>query len=151
MWVGGVRAVILNEKDELLMVCQHHENRDIWMVPGGAIEKGETAKDAAIRETLEETGLKIDVEELIWHIEQITEKGKQRFVNYFRANICEGELLLGKDPEFDDEHQVLRDVKFISKDEICKLENVFPEYLKTELWEYINENYKNYSIYKIRK
>ena len=32
MWVGGVRVVIPNEtEDKVLMVCQHHEGRDIWM------------------------------------------------------------------------------------------------------------------------
>ena len=61
MWVGGVRVVIPNEEEnKVLMVCQHHEEKDIWMVPGGGIEAGESSIDAAIRETKEETGLDIE-------------------------------------------------------------------------------------------
>ncbi len=42
MWIGGVRVVIRDEDDKILMVRQQHEGRDIWMVPGGAIEEGKT-------------------------------------------------------------------------------------------------------------
>ena len=62
MWVGGVRVILTNEKNEILMLCQHHEDRDIWMVPGGAIEDGETSIEAAIREVKEEAGLIVKVE-----------------------------------------------------------------------------------------
>ena len=48
MWVGGVRVVLQNEEGKILMVKQHHENRDIWMVPGGGIEEGENSIEAAV-------------------------------------------------------------------------------------------------------
>ena len=32
MWIGGVRVIILDDMNRVLMVRQHHE-RDIWMVP----------------------------------------------------------------------------------------------------------------------
>ena len=59
MWVGGVRVIVFDDDDRLLMVRQHHEERDIWMVPGGGIEDGETSVQAAVREMKEETGLNI--------------------------------------------------------------------------------------------
>ena len=31
------------------MVRQHHEDRDLWMVPGGGIEEGENSIEAAVR------------------------------------------------------------------------------------------------------
>ena len=37
----------------MLMVKQHHEDHDIWMVPGGGIEAGENAAEAAVREVKE--------------------------------------------------------------------------------------------------
>ena len=41
MWIGGVRVIVMDDKNRMLMVCQHHEDRDIWMVPGGGIEEGD--------------------------------------------------------------------------------------------------------------
>lgn len=152
MWVGGVRVVILDEKDRLLMVKQHHEGRDILMVPGGAIEDGETAKVAAVREVKEETGLDIKVNRMIWHIEEVSQKRGQRFVNYFGAEIVGGHVELGKDPEFDNEHQVLREVKFMTKEEILNAsEKVFPALLKKELWELIEGDMEGYDSFKLRE
>ena len=82
MWVGGARAIVLDDKDRMLMVKQHHEDHDIWMVPGGGIEDGESAAEAAVREVKEETGLDIEVGSLVWHVEEVSERG-QRFVNFF--------------------------------------------------------------------
>ena len=49
MWIGGVRVIIFDDKKRILLVKQSHEGRDIWMVPGGGIEDGESAAQAAVR------------------------------------------------------------------------------------------------------
>ena len=87
MWVGGVRVIILDERNRVLMVRQHHEGRDIWMVPGGGIEDGETSSQAGVREVREETGLDVKIGKLIWHVEEVSEERGQRFVNFFLAEI----------------------------------------------------------------
>lgn len=41
-----------------------------WITPGGGIDAGESAREAAVRELFEETGIKITVEQLgdqVWH------------------------------------------------------------------------------------
>ena len=58
MWAGGVRVIIPDEEGRILMVRQHHDGKDIWMVPGGAIEAGENAAEAAVREVLERQALR---------------------------------------------------------------------------------------------
>ena len=131
MWIGGVRVIVLDDENRMLMVCQHHEDRDIWMVPGGGIEEGESSLEAAVREVEEETGLDIEVQKLLWHVEEVSERG-QRFVNFFLGEMTGGTLELGEDPEFDAEHQVLREVKFLSKEEIQALEHVYPGYLRDD-------------------
>lgn len=136
MWTGGVRVIIFDDERRILMVRQHHEDKDIWMVPGGAIEENENARQAAIREVKEETGLDVEIEKLIWHVEEVSEKRGQRFVNFFLAKIVGGNLELGYDPELLGQEQVMKEVRFVSKEELKSFENVYPEYLRSELWEF---------------
>ena len=48
-------AVIIAKHDGKLIWCRHRD-RNTWEVPGGHIEAGETALEAAARELQEETG-----------------------------------------------------------------------------------------------
>lgn len=150
MWKGGVRVIIPDEEGKILMVRQTHEGKDIWMVPGGGIEEGENAAEAAVREVLEETGLKVRIKRLLWHVEEVSEGRGQRFVNFFLAEKTGGTLDLGADPEFDDAHQVLQEARFISRREMMRLERVYPDYLRRELWEALEPNHYPNEVFKIR-
>lgn len=63
--IPGVGAVVLRERDggsEVLLVRRAREPlAGTWSLPGGAIELGETAAEACVREVREETGLEIAV------------------------------------------------------------------------------------------
>jgi acetyl-CoA carboxylase carboxyl transferase subunit beta len=61
----------MDDNHRVLVVCQHHEDKDIWMVPGGGIEEGEDTLQACIREVMEETGLEIEEGDLHWHVEEV--------------------------------------------------------------------------------
>lgn len=150
MWFGGVRIVIPDDQGRILMVKQHHEGKDIWMVPGGGIDEGENSEQAAIREVREETGLDVKIKRLLWHVEEVSEARGQRFVNFFLAEIAGGKLGLGADPEFDEAHQVLREARFLTKKEIMKLKWVYPEYLKTELWDALEPKQFYNQVFKVR-
>jgi len=53
-----VAAVILNSKNELLLVEKHDGT---WSLPAGIVDPGETPKEALFREVLEETGLDVSI------------------------------------------------------------------------------------------
>jgi 8-oxo-dGTP diphosphatase len=53
-------------EDRILMIHRHRDGREYYIVPGGGVEEGETEIEAAYREADEETGLEIELGELLW-------------------------------------------------------------------------------------
>jgi 8-oxo-dGTP pyrophosphatase MutT (NUDIX family) len=54
--IHGVQCVIERD-DEVLLVRHTYGDRRRWELPGGAIKRGEPARDAAVREVREELGV----------------------------------------------------------------------------------------------
>ena len=151
MWTGGVRIIVLDNQKRTLLVRQHHEDRDIWMAPGGCIEEGESAVEAAVREVKEETDLDIGITRLLWHVEEVSDRG-QRFVNFFLGELLEpaDHMKLGYDPELDEDKQVLREVRFLSRSEIEGLEVLYPDFLKDEFWDLLENGRLEYNAFRMR-
>jgi len=62
-FIVGSFVVIFDKKDRVLL--SHRRDLDIWNLPGGSVESGELPTDAAVRETYEETGLNIEIKDLV--------------------------------------------------------------------------------------
>ena len=59
-FAGGI---LINNQNEILL--QKRSDFDAWGLPSGALEFGESAQEACIREFLEETGLKVRTKSLL--------------------------------------------------------------------------------------
>ena len=61
----GVGAIIIEDGRVALVKRGHPPLLGEWSIPGGAMEIGETVREAAAREACEETGLNVEVLELL--------------------------------------------------------------------------------------
>src|ERR1035441_4829944 len=61
----GVGAVIVRDDRALLVRRAAEPLKGEWSVPGGVLELGEKLRDGAAREALEETGLQVEVGEVL--------------------------------------------------------------------------------------
>jgi 8-oxo-dGTP pyrophosphatase MutT (NUDIX family) len=120
-------------------------------VPGGGIEDGENSVEAAIREAKEETGLDVTIRGVAWHVEEVSPERGQRFVNYMLGDIVGGKLALGSDPELPPDKQVLSEIRFLSREEIGKLEHVYPKFFNDEIWDILNDELNGMTYYKLRE
>jgi ADP-ribose pyrophosphatase YjhB (NUDIX family) len=59
----GVNIAILDESSRLLLT--RREDFDVWCLPGGEVEAGETLMQAALREAEEETGVRVRLTHLV--------------------------------------------------------------------------------------
>jgi len=82
----AVSALIFEEGRVLLA---HRRDIDWWNLPGGGMEVGETVDEALCREVAEETGLEIEVEQLVG---VYSKPQKQEIVLTFRCHITGGTL-----------------------------------------------------------
>lgn len=123
-------CAIIAVNSSLLLIKQNVPTREnpIWMPPGGGVLVGETLETALAREVLEETGLKVLPEKLLW-IHEFLETPYHAIEFYFECSIVGGMLKLGSDPELSDDDQALLEVNFISSDKLATLP-IFPEFLK---------------------
>lgn len=95
--VPSVNVFVVNERDEVLMICRTDNGN--WAVPGGAVDLGESVPQAAVRETLEETGITCEITGIAGiysdpkHIIFYTSDGeaRQEFSIAFTARPLEGE------------------------------------------------------------
>jgi ADP-ribose pyrophosphatase YjhB (NUDIX family) len=95
--VVAVSAFVLDKYGQLLMI--RRTDNDLYAIPGGGLEPGETVTAAAVREVQEETGIDIEVTGLIGiysdpeHVIAYDDgEVRQEFSICFRAQPVGGEL-----------------------------------------------------------
>ena len=79
----GCRGIII-EDGSILLSCE--TRTDLWMIPGGGLEPGETEVECCIREVREETGLIVSASPCVLEIDEFY--GNRKYVNlYYYCNV----------------------------------------------------------------
>ncbi|MGR0320510.1 NUDIX domain-containing protein [Agromyces sp. ZXT2-3] len=96
--VPAAGAVITDADGRVLLVRRRAApQRGRWSVPGGRLEPGESFADAAAREVLEETGLRVTVRRELWSLRLPTGDGREFEIRDFEAAVVGGALAAADD------------------------------------------------------
>jgi 8-oxo-dGTP diphosphatase len=118
-------AVIVADGKLLLIRRRKREGDLLWALPGGAIEAGETPEEAAVRETVEETGLVVRAAKVLG--ERVHPK-TGRAMTYVACEVLQGEAKVADADELDA-------VAWVTLDEI-------PEYVPYGLYGPVREYFE---------
>lgn len=122
----SVKGVVYREKSLLMMRRSHS---DIWELPGGHLEFGETASEAMIREMREETGLQVETVKILdtwdsvkdnWHITGLIWLcSTENYDITLSDEHCEYRWVSPGDEDFELMHDVFRDKLRVLHSNIC--------------------------------
>lgn len=96
--VVGVGVAVVDEGRLLLVKRGRDPGKGLWAVPGGKVRRGEPIIEAARREVLEETGLEVDVGDVVWVGEHLSEDHHIVLID-FRGTVVGGTLRAADDAE----------------------------------------------------
>ena len=100
--VAAVGAIVFRDNRVLLVRRGQPPSQDLWAIPGGRVEIGETLQEAAEREILEETGITIKALDPVYTFDYIERDGSARTRYHYvivdlMANYVGGEPRAGDD------------------------------------------------------
>ena len=113
----AVGALVLHEGRLLVVERGKPPAEGVWALPGGSVELGETLKQAAEREVLEETGVAVRAGDIVYAFDAVVrdDDGRVRFHYVIVDLACEyvsGEVVAGCDA---------RDARFVTREQFASL------------------------------
>lgn len=127
-------AAIVVEGDSMLLVQHEQDGQTWWVPPGGRVERGESLIECARRETLEETGISVNLGKIAYIREAVATNYYHCEVFYL-ATSYSGQVVTGQNPSVgvDDTAHAILDARFVRRGEMREL-TIEPSEIKTTFW-----------------
>ncbi|WP_028778783.1 NUDIX domain-containing protein [Shimazuella kribbensis] len=116
--VPAASAVVIDDKNRILL--QKRRDNNLWSLPGGGMELGESIEETIVREVMEETGFNVEVVKCIGiytdpkHVIEYSDgEIRQQFSICFACQIIDGSMQVSSES---------KEVEFISLDQLENLE-----------------------------
>ena len=93
--IAAVGAIAVRDGALLLIRRGHAPSRGRWSLPGGRVEPGESAREALVREMAEETGLVVEVGELVGEVVRPGPSGVTYRIQDFRVTLVGDNAVVG--------------------------------------------------------
>ena len=128
----GISAAALTTHHDRLLLVNHREHGqyDFWVPPGGKLQGSESIFDCARRETMEETGLSVVLDRIIYIVEY-TEPSYHFCKFFIRCKRFDGNLTLANREQGE---TFLVNARFFSKADMEGID-VRPTILKDRFWD----------------
>ena len=128
-------AAIVVEGDSMLLVQHQQDDRTWWVPPGGRVEGGESLIECARRETLEETGILVDLGKIVY-VRELVEPDYHHCEIFFLATSHSGHVVTGQNPGVgvDSTAHTILEARFVSRREMREL-TIAPSEIKTTFWD----------------
>jgi len=112
-------SVYVDDDEGRILLIRRTDN-DLWAMPGGGMEVGETVSECAVRETKEETGIDVDITSLVGiftnpaHVVAYRNgEVRQQFSICLRARVAGGEIRTSDESS---------EVRWVHRNELAELD-----------------------------
>jgi len=108
---------LVEDEGNIALVLNRWVIGDVWSLPGGRLEPGETLTDCVVREVMEETGMLVAPVELVYIIDAHNLEYDNHFlVHVFSCRVVNGIL---RAPADDPEENVI-DTRWVKREEVAR-------------------------------
>ncbi|MGD9346802.1 MAG: NUDIX hydrolase [Candidatus Aminicenantes bacterium] len=113
----AVGAIVIKDEKILLVKRNKAPHKDLWAIPGGSLELGETLQKAAEREVREETGLTIKAGKPVYTFDLIERDKDGRIRFHYVIVDLEAEYINGELRPADD----ARDARWFARKDLKRI------------------------------
>lgn len=120
-------GIVLIQDNKVALIERHRAGLDYFVFPGGGVDEGESAEQAAIREAMEELGVEVAIKQKVAEV-KLGPKSRQI---YFLVEQTGGEFGTGVGEEFTDsdphsQEEGIYIPVWMPIDELAHHQNVYP-------------------------